>query len=144
MNETDRYYYQLTNYPHVFKQCYWGNFQMNENELLSTHNMVEIIQNRNHFVEDFQIQRLGKLPQLKQCKMNKMHNIYDRNNNHYYDHCEVYYTHRKTHVIIMSSYITESVGAELYQKVINWYEERGFHLYDPLYTLSATTFIQEL
>ena len=144
MNETDQYYYQLTNYPHVFKKSYWGNFQMNENVINTSHNMLEIILNRNHFVEDFQIQRFGKLPKLKQCKMNKMHNIYDRSNNHYYDHCEVYYTHRKTHVIIMSSYITESDRSELYQKVINWYHERGFQLYDPLYTLSATTFIQEL
>ena len=144
MNETNQYYYQLTNYPHVFKKSYWGNFQMNENEHTMIHNMLEIIRNRNHFVEDFQIQRLGKLPLLKQCKMNKMHNIYDRNNNRYYDHCEIYYTFRKTHVIIMSSYITEDVDDKLYQKVVKWYQERGFRLYDPLYTLTATTFIQEL
>ena len=137
-------YYQLTNYPHVFKKSYWGNFVINENEINTNHNILEIVRNRNHFVEDFQIQRFGKLPQTKQCKMNKVHNIYDRNTNRYYDHCEVYYTFRKTHVVIMSSYITEALGEELYQKVIQWYQERGFRLYHPLYTLSATTFIKEL
>ena len=136
------YYYQLTNYPHVFKKSHWGNFMIMEFDI--NHNILEILRNRNQFVEDFHIQRLGKLPQLKQCKMNKMHNIYDRNNNRYYDHCEVYYTFRKTHIIIMSSYITEDVDDALYQKVVKWYQERGFRLYDPLYTLTATTFIQEL
>ena len=58
MNETNQYYYQLTNYPHVFKKSYWGNFQMNENEHTMIHNMLEIIRNRNHFVEDFKFNAL--------------------------------------------------------------------------------------
>ena len=45
-------YYQLTKYPNIFKGCYWGNPIFDS---IRDSDMAGIFQNRNRFVEDFQI-----------------------------------------------------------------------------------------
>ena len=44
------YYYNLTNYPNLFKHCYWGNHVPIDN-----HPSPEIVAARNRFVEEYKI-----------------------------------------------------------------------------------------
>ena len=70
-----------------------------------------------------------------------VYDIYDRSNNSYYDHEEVYYTKDKKHVIISSPYVTHNNWVS--QKLVtDFYNERGFELYNQLYNTQALTFIR--
>ena len=55
-------YYQHTNYPDIFQYFYWGNYEYEpdrEEELL------EIFNNRNRFIEEFNIKK-----NIDKCKRN--------------------------------------------------------------------------
>ena len=76
--------YTKTNYPNIFKGTYWGNLDTN----LITH---EIIQNRNQFIEDYDIKKSVILPRY--CKVGmKFHTSL----------LEGYLTHDKKYVMLSS------------------------------------------
>ena len=123
-----------TKYPKIFS-CYWGAFGYNNGALGITD---EIIENRNKFVEEFEITRRKEIP----IRLNTFlgdYGLFGTNPRYYYDHVETYYTKTKQHIIIISPYFTS--GSE-YDEIVKYFEKGGFKLYKPLYSTSASTFIR--
>lgn len=109
--------YQLTNYPFIFKNTYWGNFN-NANS--------NIIENRNRFVEEFKIKRYN-------YKIG--HDLKLHYNDPIFDHVEFYNTIDGKIIIISSPYAPNVSDAK--------YEYYGFNLYSQLYTTPAITYLKE-
>lgn len=125
--------YQLTIRPKLFKDTYWGNFHED-----GLGDAAEVINNRNKFVTEFGIVRHDRSPpQYKERIINQLKEII------HMDHLEYYYTDRKTHIVINNPYIIPST-CEKYDDVVKLSEENGFKLYDPLYSLIASTFLMEI
>jgi stalled ribosome rescue protein Dom34 len=122
-----------TKYPKIF-DCYWGSFQYSNDALTITD---EIIENRNKFVEEFDIKRSKSIPIM----LDKYLGIYgfyyyqQQGNNSYYDHVETYYTKNKDHIIIISPYFCN-------KDLTNFFKKRGYIEYNKLYSDGATTFIR--
>jgi hypothetical protein len=121
-----------TKYPKLFN-CYWGSANYSNNILGITD---EIIENRNKFVEEFDIQRLKEIP-IKLDKYLGNYGFYycQQPKNSYYDHVETYYTKNKDHIIIISPYCNG-------EEVTNFFKKRGYIEYNKLYSTGATTFIR--
>lgn len=114
---------EKTNYPKIFRECYWG-WGGDEIDSYSNDNYSNpaIISNRNNFVETHGIRRIKKLPRA----------LDDVIRIDGFDHVERYYTTNKEHVVITSPY-TEHHAAE--------FEKYGFKPYSKLYGNNAYTYI---
>jgi len=123
-----------TKYPKIF-YCYWGAFDYNNRALGITD---EIIENRNKFVEEFEITRRKEISNRLNTFLGD-YGLFGTNPRYYYDHVETYYTKTKQHIIIISPYFTS--GSE-YDEIVKYFEKGGFKLYKPLYSTSASTFIR--
>jgi len=110
-----------TKYPDKFR-CYWG-----------IHKYVKerqpIYENRNEFVEEFNIisYKPGGIPEKLK------HIFYFNNQNRQFDHVEFYKTKDNNSIIVHSPY------TECYK---DWFLERGYRVYKPLYSSSAITYIK--
>ena len=123
-----------TKYPKIFS-CYWGAYDYSNIAMGITD---EIIDNRNKFVEDFEITRSKTISD----KLNRFlgdYAIYGKYNP-YYDHIETYYTKTKKHIIVVSPYLTNECFD--FDKIVKYFEKGGFKLYNKIYSTSATTFIK--
>ena len=47
------YFYELTEYPRIFKKSYWGTFDTKNRTETEMGEIMEIINNRNEFIKDF-------------------------------------------------------------------------------------------
>jgi len=124
-----------TKYPKIFS-CYWGNFPYrNDDKSWITD---EIIENRNKFVEEFEITRRKDIP----IRLNTFLGEYGLygGRRKYYDHVETYYTKTKQHIIIISPYLDNKF--EDYDEIIRFFEKGEFKLYNKLYSMGAYTFIR--
>lgn len=123
-----------TKYPKIFS-CYWGNFNYSNLALGITD---EIIDNRNKFVEEFEITRSKSISD----KLNRFLGDYGLygTNNHNYDHVETYYTKTKQHIIVVSPYL--STDRSDYEEIVKYFEKGEFKLYNKLYNTGACTFIR--
>jgi hypothetical protein len=119
------YYCNMTEYPKIFKNVYWGNFD-NETDKLEQN----IIENRNNFVKEFEIVRVKNIPQ----KYHKYYNFEKRYNENkdFFDHVEEYKTKNNDYLVICSPYYNQD---ELAKKL-------GYRKYKPLYSLGAFTYIK--
>jgi len=117
------YYYNLTDYPKIYRTTYWGNFRYREDNFISK----DIIENRNNFIKDFDIKSHGKsLPKYMLNKCHKHINVGD--------HVEKYKTNDNKLIIINSPYgSSEKEKKEL--------EELGYVEVKPMYNHSAKTYM---
>jgi hypothetical protein len=141
---TKRYYRDMTNYPDVYT-CYWGCFEAKMVADDPTYD--EIFQNRNRFVEDYNIDlnqpynkdRTSKvIPNYVYKQTNNGINSY----NLHYDHLE-YYRLNKTHdtdrvswIVVNSPYSIQNDDDK--QQLINDGWTEIYKLYHP----RAETFIK--
>ncbi|MDF7809664.1 hypothetical protein P4E94_19655 [Pontiellaceae bacterium B12219] len=105
---------ELTDHVKLFTKCYWGGFREEPEE------MTEVVQNRNRFVSEFQVEKFvnGSRPQ---------------NGLGMFDHCELYKC-TEGFVYVISPY------CEILDEVI---ERFGFRKYNPLYSTNAYTYLKE-
>jgi hypothetical protein len=111
-------YYKLTNYPRLFKNTYWGQFDA-DNGLLSQ----SIIKNRNDFVDDYEINE--KVKHTKTVRK-FLHHFTPKG---FIDHLEIYKNTHNDYVILTSPY--------------QWKEEcpKYFCQIDRLYNVEALTYV---
>lgn len=121
------YHYELTNYPHIYKKCYWGQCEI---KILyeNWYNNI-IIQNRNQFINEFHIIKMCcKEPEYvrNEHNMNKYYNI--EHNGNVFDHIECYETNDGRYILISSPYhlANENVYIQLgWEKIYNLYSTQG-------------------
>ncbi len=119
-------WYELTNHPKLFQHTYWGNFTNHP----TNHPGDNIIENRNKFVADYKIKKMGGWP-------NKLKNMLfwtacrvDGPIGGLYDHAE-FYTAEESYVCVLSPYK-------------DYPEQYGFKRIYPLYMNDATTYVFEI
>jgi len=114
---------QLTNYPELFSQVYWGNFTYKVGDDAGDQ---EIIRNRNDFVREFDIIKIETRKTFWKLFS------YEHNEGDKLDHPEAYRTRTNGIVCIVSEY-----SHKIPESAISL----GFKEYLPLYCKSATTFL---
>lgn len=126
-------YCELTKYPKIFDGSYWGNFRHNPNNL--TDGQRTIIENRNKFVQDYDIKkRLDKPPQYVYIHFDRNHpNL--REKHIVLDHVECYLNKGGDYVIISSPY--DKTQDEKYESL-------GWIKVEPLYSIDnkAITYLK--
>jgi hypothetical protein len=136
-------YYELTKYPNIFKNTYWGCFKGNKDDL------DVIVNNRNQFIKDYNIKQTAKMTSNVRFDFNTTfyrspNNEYDmidfkRNNyyndHRYIDHLEIYKTRDNKMVVLSSPYKTLDDETK-----INVFKENGWNLLYDLYDKNALTF----
>lgn len=89
----------------------------------------QIFENRIQFIEEFNIKRKKKLlNSYRHIFYYSLHNWYSG-----FDHTRVYYTEDDKTILITNPYA---------QDRREWFEERGYSVYKPLYNSSAVTYIK--
>ena len=119
--------YMVTSHPKLFEHVYWGNFDIRNIDL----DYIEIFQNRDKFVDEFQI--------VKRCKntpqyVDKYIDYYNKDKLHI-DHREVYENQNVDYVLITSPYDSSEGNIERHEKC-GWK-----HIY-PIYGCGAVTFVR--
>ncbi len=114
--------YKATNYPNIFKKYYWGAFIIDNQSGITN----DILNNRNKFIEEFNIIKYNKLPQY----INRIIEAYRQNM--YLDHVECYKSSNNNYIIVSSPY------GDIHK---DNYINRGWIEYDKLYTKDACTYI---
>ena len=98
----NKYYSQLTKYPQIYTSVYWGNFVYD----ISNHNMINdnIIENRNKFIEDYNIKNRPKNDIPYKIREKYITSI-EKNKGYIFDHIEYYRTYDKKYIIVSSPYL---------------------------------------
>jgi hypothetical protein len=92
------YYYQLTDYPHIYGNTYWGSSTIKKRYTLDTPNL-EIIKNRNDFIKRFKITKYKKLTLLQWEKDQR-----ERPSSLIIDHKEYYENINGCMILVCSQY----------------------------------------
>ena len=125
-----------TKYPKIYT-CYWGNFKLKD-EMIGA-GRKDIINNRNEFVELFQIKKSTKKNYMYQKKFFpefKTHEYPESNTDYYFlDHVEQYITEHKYSIMVTSPYVLE-------ERHLEYLEKNDWIKYKKLYAPSATTYIK--
>ena len=131
MEDMNKYSFEMTKYPKIYKKTYWGNFKSDENER-------DIIDNRNKFIEDYGI--------LSICESKTIDRFIHKGKNSgyrmFFDHCEGYKTNDKKYVLIMSPYHGSIKHFISIVDLSKFKEEFGFREINKLYHENATTMIK--
>ena len=113
----NKYNYEMTNYPNIYKKSYWGN---------KIDNINSIIYNRNKFIEEFNIiKKIRFSPKY----INKEFEILEK-----YNHKECYLTNDKCYILVSS----------LYDKNDHNYNELDWKKYNNLYDVDTITYIKKI
>jgi len=120
-------YGDYTDYPSIFNKTYWGAFQGEPEK--------DIIENRNQFIVDWEIEKKYKLPKYM---LRKWGHLVDYNSN-LIDHVEVYKTRNNTCVIVNSPYSIIPASKEEIEII-----KLGYLKTYPLYNDMALSYIVEL
>jgi len=126
-------FYNFTNYPNIFKNCYWGNHQDSEQGL------EHCYANRNFFVKEYKIDKVCKITSgvskiIARKYFNSDREWIGTGTVDWADHVEIYKTKDNKKVIICSPY---DKSIELYLELT----KLGWMRYNDLYTNSAATYI---
>lgn len=117
------FYADRTDYPHIYRDVYWGNFSGN-------HLTDETINGRNEFIQDFGIKgKCRKIPVYLLELVKRKAGLFD--------HTEFYETNDNQYVLVNSPY---SISRENEARLI----EIGFKKYKQMYSEDATTFTMVL
>ena len=128
------YFYELTEYPRIFKKTYWGTFNRNDYEMAE---IMEIINNRNEFIKKYNIKQC--IPKYKLPK--KVFNetiINDVNDMFLFDHVEYYKSYDNKYYMLNSPYTNEGSNVDKRLSLMR------FEKIVPLYFKNAVTFIKEI
>lgn len=125
-------FYELTKYPKIYGQTYWGGFkkQLNDND----NNIEILINNRNNFIENYNIKKICNLKFIRKY-VDHLRNLRDKPYN--IDHLETYETFDKKYIIINSPY-NSSKDNEYTENLL----KEGWILINPLYSDHANTYIK--
>ena len=115
--------YEKTDYPEIYRNVYWGNFEYDKNE------EINIIDNRNKFIKEFDIKNIVKNQRESMCNFKC---LLKNSINHFFDHCETYKTEYGSYIYITSPY-----------KIYDEDEIFGFKKLYNLYSNNSNTFYIE-
>lgn len=119
------YYYDLTDYPKLYKSTYWGTFKCYEEK--PDERLNKIIENRNNFIKEYDIKcHEKKLPKYMLMRCEKHINIGD--------HVEKYKTNDNKLIILNSPYSPSEKEHEQFLKL-------GYIEIKPLYNHFAKTYL---
>jgi hypothetical protein len=134
MTENDKkYWYDYTNYPKIYKECYWENFSsmIGKDGVVVDEPNSQIVKNRNEFIIKYNITGQGEIPRL--IELNFLgRNIIDYN----IDHIECYKTRDDKIIIISSPYMIKDNN-----KNYDNYIKKGWEEIPKLYDNSTITFL---
>jgi hypothetical protein len=120
---------ELTNYQKIYSHTYWGNFRSDP----IMHPGLEIIENRNKFITDYDIKRYTK------PSVNVRRYIREERDHLYLDHVEYYRTidnNGVSKILLITSPYKSSNELDF----IHEYEKYGWLKIYPLYHTDAYTF----
>lgn len=127
-----KYFFELTKYPKLFKNTYWGCFNTNGRTEEDIREIKKIVENRNRFVEEYQITKKEKRePKYVREKLNEISNKFDGG----LDHLEIYKTQNNEYIILNSPYIKKD--SKCYSKL----KDGGWEEVENLYFDNAISFI---
>ena len=129
MTTDNRYFYELTKYPKLFNDTYWGGFKW-ENELILT-GMIDVANNRNQFVEK---NGIIKRIRLHPTRMKKYLKQFELPQPDMRDHIEHYKTRNGFICCIFSNY-ENTINPDICI-------QHGYTQTDNLYSSETTTFIK--
>ena len=97
--------YELTAYPKLFRNTYWGNgtfrgdeeIILNRNEFVREHNIIEYISNPPNFIAD----------------------MLNKNDNYWKDHIEVYKNKDKDYVLVVNPYYGQDNKEQICKEIRN-------------------------
>lgn len=125
------YNYQMTNYPTIFKNVYWGNFEYN----ISMYSNICI--NRNRFINEYDIKQFNdyNFEELSQ-EINKFISLaINSKDREFFDHYELYKNNNNEYILIVSPYNHLKNPKQYIYKY-------NFDIIYPLYADNAYTFIK--
>ena len=127
----NKYWRDYTNYPKIYKDCYWGYFQSEiTNGILEHEPNKEIVKNRNEFITKYNIIKSNdNIPRL--IELNFLNRI-----NYKVDHLESYKTRDNKIIILSSPYMIKETG-----KDYDNYIKKGWEEIPKLYHNYAITFL---
>ena len=127
-------YSDYTDYPEIFSNTYWGDFQNAPDE--------GIIKNRNNFIKDYKIKEYkfgaykGDSIMLNQIGVDQTRK---------YAHLEYYITHDGANIVVISPYGSQEFISENEDNVDNqYYIQRGWTKIPKLYSQDANTYIKKI
>ena len=126
----NKYYYEYTEHPAVYKHAYWGNFKLYKNDSDSFRSdFVTLCYNRNRFAEQYQITKLILNPTMKLSDI--VHDeIYP-----WRRHIEYYKCKDNSVIVIFSKYVDNDNEHDRYLS-------RGYELVPPLYAMNQRTYMK--
>lgn len=124
-------YCEMTKYPEIFRETYWGIFKHDERDTY----YLPMFENRNKFVEKFPTIK-KKITKNKSKKREFFGPLFERvaAEGAHVDHCE-YYDTGYSIIGISSHYCNDSDHAA--------WQKYGFKLIDPIYSLEQSTYMYE-
>jgi len=122
-------YAEMTKYPDVYDECYWGAFQYNPDA--TNHIDAYIFENRNRFAEEYNLGCSRGMERFKEL----MGNLRRGMSNQYMDHLETYRTKDGKYVAIVSPYSPFESHQELLTEI-------GFTQIYELYGKNTPTWIK--
>jgi hypothetical protein len=126
-----KFYYEMTSYHRIFKNTYWGNFKVRDDEDLS-----EIFKNRNEFVEKYGI--ISGQAEWSKKNANVATALKNSKFKECFDHCEFYRTNYDL-VVITSPYVYVGERENLVTAKLC---KLGFIVLPPIYHPNAKTFLR--
>ena len=93
MNKNDVKFYELTNFPKIYKNTYWGRFTDDCDK--------SIIENRDNFIINYDVKACVKMPQYIERVIDDEKQILG---SYFYDHLEFYKTNHNEYILICSPY----------------------------------------
>jgi hypothetical protein len=119
----------FTRYPKIFERSYWGRYTQ---ELeIEREQVIRVGLNRNKFVEMYNIKSIRcKVARKKETEFEVIINGHDVR-----DHIEYYMTKDKQTVSLFS---TDCIDDNKHKILL----DKGYLLFDPLYTMSDKTYIK--
>ncbi|NCC26415.1 MAG: hypothetical protein EOM25_14645 [Deltaproteobacteria bacterium] len=113
-----RNFAEFTRYPHLFRDTYWGRFEVPPNDM-----NLEIFENRNLFVKEFQIVRQSN------DRLSPFFHDMQGDGHGWPDHREAYRTKGKGFVLTFHNYVG------------NDYTHPAFTAWKPMYHAKAITYV---
>ena len=120
---------KITKYSKIYSDTYWGAFKLNDH--LESTGIAQIIQNRNQFIEEYNIKKCVS----HNKSINKYRKILDEEKTKT-DHLEFYKTIDDNIIVINSPYMIE--GSESENELL----KTGWEKIEKLYFNEASTYIR--